>query len=371
MSEQRRIAFIITRSDAPGGAQFQVLRLAAALRDEGHEVRVFVGGRGPFVQLLEQAQVEYASLEHLVRPIAPLTDLRGLLELRRAMIEFKPDLLSAHSTKAGWLGRAVGQWLGVPTVFTVHGQPLSPGPLAPARRVLRRIDQVAATMCHSLIFVSDYDLRVAREHGVGLPHQRCVVHNGVPDVPPELRADPSRSPPTVGMVARLDRPKDPMLALEAFASLRDLPWRFVLIGDGPLRADVEARAAQDDLRGRVELTGAVDDVPRRLADLQVFLLASRREGLPISVLEAMRAGLPVVTTDAGGVSEAVLNGTTGFVTPRDDAPALASALRALISSAQVRAKVGAASRARYESAFAFPNHVRETWGVYRRAMDEA
>lgn len=366
----RRIAFVITRSDAVGGSQVHVQLLARALLDAGHHVHVFVGEDGPWCRLLEADRIPFTSLSHLRRAIRPVADAMGLAQVALALRTFRPDLVSAHATKAGWLARLSARLLGVPSVFTVHGSPLSPGRLAPARQVFRRFEQASAWGCGALVFVSDYDRTVAQEHGIGTPRQHVIVHNAMTDVPPQQRAEPADSPAHVLMVARLERPKDPLLALDALAQLRDVPWRFTLVGDGPMRSAVEARIEKHRLRDRVSLPGVVGDVPQRLADAQLFLLASRREGLPLSVLEAMRAGLPVVATDAGGVCEAVEDGVTGFVTPRDDTAALRDALRALLTDAALRTRMGAAGRARFEQAFSFPRHLRRIWAVYRRVMDQ-
>lgn len=365
-----RIAFVITRSDAVGGSQIHVQLLAKALADAGHQAHVFVGEDGPWCRMLDAEGIPYTSLRYLRRAIRPGVDGLGLLELTRALRAFAPDLVSAHASKAGWLGRLVARRLGIPSVFTVHGWPLSPGRLAPARQVIRLAEQACAWGSGAMIFVSGYDRRVALEHGIGLPHQRVVVHNAIPDVPQLLRSKPRDGTPEVLMVARLDRPKDPLLAVDAFAQLREHPWHFTLVGDGPLRAQVEARLSERGLADRVTLAGTVRDVPQRLANSDVFLLASRREGLPLSVLEAMRAQLPVVSTDAGGVREAVVDGETGFVVPRDDVASLADALRSLIVDPAQRARMGAAGRARYESDFSFGVHLRRIWAVYRRAMQE-
>lgn len=366
----RRIALVITRSDAVGGAQVHVQLLARSLIDAGHIVRVFVGGRGHWCDLLEAENIPLTSLRALRRPIRPAIDAWGLVELGSALRAFRPDLVSAHGTKAGWLARAAARRLGLAAVFTVHGQPLSPGRLAPARQLVRLADRVSAWGTAAVIFVSDYDRRVAQEHGVGLPHQHCVIHNALPDVEDRLRADPIASPPHLLMVARLERPKQPELAIDALAQLRELPWRFSLIGEGTLRASVESRVHGHALQDRVQLVGAVDDVPRRLAEGQVFMLASSREGLPVSVLEAMRAGLPVLTTDAGGVGEAVVDGVTGYVTPRRDVDAFAAALRRLVVDPALRRRMGAAGRVRFETEFGFPRHLRRIWAVYRRAIQE-
>jgi glycosyltransferase involved in cell wall biosynthesis len=331
---------------------------------------VFVGEDGPWCRMLEADGVPFTSLRYLRRAIRPGIDALGLLEMTRALRAYAPDLVSTHATKAGWLGRVVARRLGVPSVFTVHGWPLSPGRLAPARHAIRLAEQACARAGGAMIFVSAYDRRVAQEHSIGLPHQRVVVHNALPDVPQALRCKPTDGPPEVLMVARLERPKDPLLAVDALARLRQHPWHFTLVGDGPLRAQVQARLSQHGLVERVTLAGTVSDVPQRLASSHVFLLASRREGLPLSVLEAMRAELPVVATDAGGVREAVADGDTGFVVARDDTGSLAGALRSLIVDPALRIRMGAAGRARYEAEFSFDVHLRRIWAVYRRAMRE-
>lgn len=365
----RRVAFVITRSDAVGGAQLHVQLLARALIDAGHSAHVFVGGDGPWCRWLDDADVPFTSLRHLQNAVRPWIDGPAYLEVLEALRAFSPDLVSTHSTKAGWLGRVAARQLGVSIVHTQHGQLFSYGVMTAPRRVVRLAERVSARGCGAIIFVSHYDRRVGLHHGIGLPHQHAVVHNAIPDN--DLRGEPGGDEPRVLMVARLARPKDPVLALEAFARIKAHPWHFTIVGDGPMRADVEARIDALGLRARVTMAGTVDDVPERLAASQVFLLASRREGFPISVLEAMRAGLPVVTTDAGGVSEAVLDGVTGFVTPRDDATALAAALESLVTDDALRRRMGNAGRARFLTEFAYQTHVHRIWAVYRRAMRES
>jgi glycosyltransferase involved in cell wall biosynthesis len=101
-----------------------------------------------------------------------------------------------------------------------------------------------------------------------------------------------------------------------------------------------------------------------MSEHQTFVLASHWEGFPRSILEAMRAGLPVVATDAGGVSEAVVNNATGFVVDPGDVEALRARLRDLFLDRDLRSKLGAAGRKRYEQRFTFDRLVGETLNVY-------
>ncbi len=140
------------------------------------------------------------------------------------------------------------------------------------------------------------------------------------------------------------------------------------MGDGPRQAAVERRARELGLADRVPFRGHRDDVARRLARAQLFVLASRWEGFPRSILEAMRAGLPVVATDVGGVSESVAHGETGRLVPPGRPGELAGALEGLLASPDLRRSMGRAGRARYEERFTFDRMFEETLRVYEEVL---
>ncbi|MFO7563240.1 MAG: glycosyltransferase [Enhygromyxa sp.] len=364
----RRIAFVVTRSDAVGGVQIYLLELARVLQEAGHFVRVFVGGEGPYVAQLQDAKIPVTPIPAMIRAIDPRAEIRATAQLLAALRRFEPELISAHSSKAGILSRALGLGLRVPVVFTAHGWPFPPGPLSAGQRLLRLIEAGTAPLVRRLITVSEYDRRIALEHRLFAAEQIAVVHNALPDVAASLRAEPERTPPRIIMVARLELPKDPFTAVAALARLRELDWRCELIGDGPLRPELEAALRREGLHERVELLGARDDVPTRLAGAQLFLLSTRREGFPLSVLEAMRAGLPVVASDVGGIGEALTPECGALVEP-GSAPALADALAPLLDDPQLRRRSGAAARARFLAEFGYELHVRRTWAVYAEALE--
>jgi glycosyltransferase involved in cell wall biosynthesis len=139
-------------------------------------------------------------------------------------------------------------------------------------------------------------------------------------------------------VGRLDRQKDPLLLVEAFAQLASDPGlHLAIIGDGALRVDVERRIAERGLAGRISLLGAMGGVAiaqwLRAADL--FLLTSAYEGMPIAVLEALACGLPVVSTDVGEIRRVVAEGRTGRIASERSAGALAAAVVATLREAAV------------------------------------
>ena len=152
----------------------------------------------------------------------------------------------------------------------------------------------------------------------------------------------------VGSVTRLSPQKAPLdfVAAAAQVAARRPDVHFVVVGDGPLRAEVEAQVAAAGLAGRFHLTGLRRDVPDLLHSFDVFVLTSLWEGLPRVLIQAMAAGLAVVATAVDGNAEAVEDGVNGFLTPPGDPQALAAALLRLLGDPALAGQMGAAGRER-------------------------
>ena len=170
-------------------------------------------------------------------------------------------------------------------------------------------------------------------------------------------------------VARFEKPKDHGALLAAMSLLKDLDWELELVGDGPLEKNCRALAARLGIADRVRFLGYQRDPTPALARASLFVLSSRSEGLPRSVLEAMRAGLPIVASAVGGLPELVDNGNNGVLVPSSEAGGLASAIRAMIMDADVRTACGKASRAVYEARFRFELMLEKTAALYETVCE--
>jgi glycosyltransferase involved in cell wall biosynthesis len=365
-----RIAYIVTRSDPIGGAQIHVRDLSRAMRDRGHEATVIAGGTGPFTTGLQTEGIPTVILRHLVAPIAPLKDARALHEIRAVLRELRPDLLSTHSSKAGILGRVVARSLGVPAVFTAHGWAFTPGIPTLQASLYRGIERVAVPLASRIITVSDFDRELALAVGIGSHQQVITVHNGMPDINSELRADPARHPVRLVMVARFEPQKDHPTLLRALGGLRQHAWELDLIGDGPLLPEMERLCGELDISQRVRFWGQRLDVDARLAEAQISLLISNWEGFPRSILEAMRAGLPVIASQVGGIGESVQDERTGYLVGRGDEELLRTRIEQLLVDAELRRRLGAAGRVRYEQHFTLAHTVAKTLAVYQQILAE-
>lgn len=366
----RARVFVLVTLGEVGGAQGYVASLLPALAGE-YDVVVGAHG-GAFVrEAAERSGIEFVHLEQLRRPISPWRDLRGFAELYRLLRRQRPDVLHASSSKAGVIGRLAAVAARVPVrVFTVHGWAFSAHSGA-ASALYRWADRIAGRATTATICVSQ------RERADGLRARTCradrtvVIPNGV-EVDAYPQASLESAVPRLIAVGRLAAPKDWSTLLSALTSLDSEAFaELAIVGDGPERERVEDELARRSLEGRVRLLGERDDVPRLLAEADVFLLASRSEGLPLSVIEAMAAGLPIVASDVGGLKELVRDGETGVLVPPGDPVALAEALRPLLANRELRRRLGRAGRARAKALFDLSGFRRAHLELYRRELAAA
>ena len=363
-----RIVYVITRADEIGGAQVHVRDLASAMHAAGHEVTVLAGVGGVLFDQVAERGVPFRLVSHLVRPIAPHRDLAALRELKALFRELRPDLVSTHSSKAGWLGRLAASQLRIPVIFTAHGWAFTEGPAAALRWLYARAERAAAPLADHIITVSEYDRDLALTHRVAPQQKITRIHNGIVDRTPNKRTRPDTGVPCIVMIGRFAAPKDQPILLRALGQLRGLKWRLELVGDGPRQPEAIALAEALGIADRVRFLGERYDVNAILADADIGVLISNWEGFPRSILETMSTGLPVVASDVGGIPEAVEEGETGFLVPRQDIRLLTDRLRLLLTNAHLRHTLGAKGRLRYEQEFQFELMFERTLALYQQIL---
>jgi len=345
---------LLLSGPAVGGMRRHVESLAAGLPERGFEAAVAAPGAmelGP--------RTARFCLELGDRP-RPASDLGTLRALRRAVQEWRPDLVHAHGVKAALL--ALGSALpGRPPVVVTFHNLWQGGPLT---LPLRLATQRAA----GAVAVSQAVRAHLAAHGIR-PRELAVIPNGLdPALFPQALLPPPDRPFTAAFLGRLTEEKGVRVLLEAARLAPDTPeLRFVVAGDGPLRAAVEREAQRDG--SRLEYRGHQEDVLTIYHAADAVLMPSLAEGHPLTALEAMACGLPLVASRAGGLPEIVRERETGLLVPANEARALTDAVIALAGDRDRARALGAAGRRRVEAEFTLERMLERLTAVYQGVLE--
>lgn len=369
---QLHALLVITRLDV-GGAQETVLALAAQLPRYGVRVTVVCGEEveagGAIHDDVRATGAALHVVAELRSPIRAGADLAAVRALTSLLRELRPDVVHTHSSKAGVIGRVAARRANVPTVcHTVHGWSFHAGQPRLVQATFRWVERRLASRTDALVVVSRADLQEGLREHIGTKPQYWLIRSGIIVAPFGASSERGRTRDhrVVLFVGRLVDQKDPVLVVRSFgllaARLPDVKLR--IIGDGPLRGEVLNEIARLGLHDQIELLGVQRDVRRLFADADVFVLASRWEGLPRTVLEAIAEGVPVVANDVGGVTEVVEDGLTGLLHDRTP-ESIAEALHRMLIDPALAARLVVSARQRLEP-FAAEVMVEATASLYRQ-----
>lgn len=358
------IMYIITQGIL-GGAPMHIKHLSESL-SSSYNVHVVIGIKGPIYDDLLSSGISVYHIPELTKELNPKNDIMAIYKIYKLIRKIKPDIVSTHSSKAGVIGRVASRLCGVPAIFTAHGWAFTEGVPPVKRRFYILTERFAARWAKKIICVSENDLRLAEDNNVGKKTQRMVIHNGMPMLNEQYLAYPGEQKiVNIIMVARFVEPKDHRSVLLALSKIKTTHnYKVYFVGDGPLLQETKDLINDLNLNDTVLLLGSRTDVPELLAKSHIFVLVSKWEGFPRSIIEAMRAGLPVIASDVGGCRESVVDGKTGFLIPRDDIDMLGQKLELLISKPELRTQMGEAGYKRFEEFFTFGKMRDKTVTVY-------
>jgi glycosyltransferase involved in cell wall biosynthesis len=365
-----RLCFAIW-SFGVGGAERMLIGLLKAIPRDRYDVTVVtLKSKGVYAWELEQEGLPVHCLGK-AHKLDPVAFLRLVRFLRRA----RPDLLNTHLWTADLWARLAGLFCGVRRIVVTE-QNVDVW----KSRARRLADRTLFAFTDAVICVGDEvrdfyvrEVGVAAEKTVVIPNAIDVSRLAVP--PGAVRAEVGIGPGefVFACAARLHPQKAHAVLLEAVRRLCDggaPPFRVLLLGDGPERAQLEELAGRLGVRREVVFLGARTDVPRVLAGSDAFVLSSDYEGTSLAILEAMAAALPVVATAVGSNRSVVEDGATGLIVPPRDPAALASSMARLLADRVAARDMGQRGRAVVRARYGIDSAARATLELFDRLLLE-
>ena len=346
-----------------------------------------ISAPGPYVAALERRGLRHVRLEHATRSMAPTKDLGAFWELVRIFRRLRPAIVHTHNPKPGIYGRIAARVASVPVVVnTVHGLYAQPDDRAVKRAVVYALERVAATCSDAELVQNPEDLETLARLRIP-PAKLTLLGNGIDldrfdpsavsdhEVAEARRALGACAPTdvVVGLVGRLVREKGYPEVFEVARRLRSrMPHvRFAVIGgDDDEKADaLSARDRNAAQAAGVRFLGKRDDMVSLFRGMDLYVLASHREGYPRAAMEAAAMGLPSVVTNVRGCRQVVEDGETGLLVPVRDVASLETAIGTLAADPDRRHAMGAAARAKALRHFDVKRCIDITLSTYRRLLD--
>lgn len=365
------------------GVQKVSLDEISDLDRERYEPIVICKSDGEFTERLRKIGIRIYLVPELEREMLPACDIKAFVRMYFFFKKEQPSIVHTHSSKTGVLGRLAAWCAGVPLiVHTVHGFAFPAESRAAVKVFFRFLERVCAKITDHMIVLNDSDALIAREV-LGVPESRQVLlPNGVdidtyaPALPPvryDLRqavfgvGDEHRV--VIGMIGRLWLQKNPQCFVRAAISVLDQRTNvgFYLVGDGEFRSELETSIRAAGHSASIVILGWRSDVPDVLKALDVMVLPSRWEGMPLALLEAMSSAVTVVASNIPGNNHLVVDGVDGRLFPIDDSDALASILIDLIDHPDKRALFATRGRDKVISSFTLSKRMLGITSIYETA----
>jgi glycosyltransferase involved in cell wall biosynthesis len=350
------------------GAEAVILNLSRTLNQQGHAslLGIFSNSSNPNLQLHQRALAE--GIESHLIPCNGQLDRSVPAAIRALAASTSADLLHAHGYKADVYAYLALRKTSTPLVSTCHTW-YDDNPLLWLYGV---IDRRLLRHYAAVVSVSD-DVTHRLLHSGVAPHRIHFIRNGI-DLRPFTNATPSlrHLAPNgllIGWVGRLTHDKGPDVYLRAIAQVRPLfpTARYLLVGEGPYRPEVERLIADLALDDVVHLLGQRQEMPAVYSSCDLMVSSSRQEGLPMAILEGMASGLPWIATPVGAVPLAIRDGDNGLLVPPDNAEVLANTMLRLMKASEERSKMGSAARQITESDFSAERMAADYLRVYSKA----
>lgn len=347
------------------GVQNMMLKILTSLDSGKYEIYVISKPGGPLEQKVKELGFNYLPLKYLRRNFSPL-DLLAFLEILRICLFYKFDIVHTHSSKTGFLGRIAARLAGVPKIIhTVHGFPFHSFQPKILQKIYMNLEKFASLFCDKVVFVNNSERRKAIAKKIVSRKKAVTIYNGIEIPYLQKRFGDDNEKVIIGSVLRFSKQKNIINTIKVAIEVCRLNRRlqFIFVGDGELYREAKRMVKKAGMEKRILLPGWKTDIENWLLKFDVFLLYSKWEGLPISILEAMSYGLPIIASDIEGNNELVSE-ENGFLVSVKKVDKLEQILINLPSKMEELKKMGENSRKKVREKFGISEFIRKYQELY-------
>lgn len=267
--------------------------------------------------------IEQIEMKH---EISPKNDIDSVKLIRSLIRKYKPDIVYAHSSKAGALARLANIGLSSKCIYNPHGWAFNMRQSKKKKMIYIEIEKLAAHFCNTIICISDAEKKSALKYKICPQDKLKVIYNGIDfkefnkEISQEVKIPAPKDAFIIGMVGRLSEQKAPDIFVKAAKLIsKKIPNAyFLIVGDGKLRQEIELRIKQLGLEKRFYITGWVDNPAAYMKLMDVGMLLSRWEGFGLVLPEYMLAKVPIVATNVDAIPELIQNGENGLLVEKDN-----------------------------------------------------
>lgn len=310
----------------------------------------------------------------MAHQIDPTSDIKVEKALRRIIKQLKPDIVYAHSSKAGALARIADLGLKNRVIYNPHGWAFNMQQSAKKKEMYKWVEKISAHFCDKIVCISDAEKESALREKICKPSKLQVIYNGI-----DLEAIKNTIPKTkaelnipedafvVGMVGRLSKQKAPDVFVKAAKLIKDkIPNAyFLMVGDGELRGQVENLIHQYDLGSSFLITGWVDNPTAYMKIMDVGMLLSRWEGFGLVLPEYMACGVPIVATNVDAIPNIIKDGVNGMLVNKDSFVGVQKVCTGLKNDTELKDRIIASAKSMVRNKFGAKRVAKESIGLYK------
>lgn len=310
----------------------------------------------------------------MAHQINPSSDIKVEKALRRIIKQLKPDIVYAHSSKAGALARIADLGLKNKVIYNPHGWAFNMQQSAKKQEMYKWVEKISAHFCDKIVCISDAERESALREKICKPSKLQVIYNGIDLEEIEKTAPMSRAQLgipedafVVGMVGRLSKQKAPDTFVKSAKLIKEkIPNAlFLMVGDGELRGQIEGLINQYDLGSSFLITGWVDNPTAYMKIMDIGMLLSRWEGFGLVLPEYMACGVPIIATNVDAIPNIVKDGVNGMLINKDSFVGAQKVCTRLNSDTELKDRIIVSAKSMVKNKFGAKRVAKESIELYK------